>query len=292
VFLILGCGYTGVRAARRLLARGLPVIATTRQPGNLDLPGARILRLDLAEPATLDRLRDELPSGLRVLHSIPLLRTPEGFADPTPRLLDCLPGSTARVVYLSTTGVYGATPEVDEATPAAPRTPRETLRVEAERHVLAGPWSALVLRPAAIYGPGRGVHVSMREGAFRLLGDGGNFVSRIHVDDLAALAEAALFSELTGAWPVADLLPARSHDVAAWCAERLHLPMPPSATPEELSETRRANRRVDGRAVCVRLGISLRYPSYREGLTQALREEGFAGSVLPSAEIGGKRSQD
>lgn len=279
MFAILGCGYTGERVARRLLSRGLPVLATSRHPERLRLPGARLLRLDLADPASLADLRRALPPGVRVLHSVPLLRDAAGaFADPTPQLLACLPPAAARVVYLSTTGVYGASPVVDEHTPTAPRTPRETLRVTAESSVLASPWSSLVLRPAAIYGPHRGIHASMRRGEFLLLGDGSNFVSRIHVDDLAALAEAALLCELAGAWPVADLEPARSRDIAAWCAARLGLPLPPEAPPEQLSETRRANRQVDGRAICARLGVTLRYPTYREGLSQALAEEAAGAS--------------
>jgi nucleoside-diphosphate-sugar epimerase len=284
VFVILGCGYTGVRAARFLLKRGLPVVATTRDPARLQLPGARLVRLDLEDPRTIGDVRRAIAAGSHILHSVPLLRTAAGFADPTPRILEFLPKSTERVVYLSTTGVYGATLDVDENTPASPRTPREILRVEAENHVLAGPWSSMVLRPAAIYGPGRGIHISMRRGEFRLLGDGGNFVSRIHVDDLAALAEAALLSDLSGRWPVADLEPVRSREIAAYCAELLGVPMPQPAAAEELSETRRANRRVDGRAVCRRLGLSLRYPTFREGLAQALSEESTAFSAGSWAE--------
>jgi hypothetical protein len=98
-------------------------------------------------------------------------------------------------------------------------------------------------------------------------------VSRIHAEDLAALAEAALLGDLRGAWPVADLEPARSRDIAAFCADLLGVPLPPAAAAEELSETRRANRRVDGRAVCRELGVRLRFPSYREGIAQALAEE-------------------
>jgi nucleoside-diphosphate-sugar epimerase len=274
VFALLGCGYTGERVARRLLARGLPVLATSRQPERLRLPGARLLRVDLNDPVTLEDLREALPAGVRVLHSVPLVRDAGGaFRDPTPELLACLPTPTERVVYLSTTGVYGGVLAVDETTPPAPRTPRETLRVSAENQVLAGPWSSLVLRPAAIYGPGRGIHVSMRRGDFRLLGEGENFVSRIHVDDLAALAEAALLSEVKGAWPVADLRPAQSREIAAFCANLLGCPLPASASARELSETRRANRRVDGRAITEILGVRLAFPTYREGIPQALAAE-------------------
>lgn len=274
MYALLGCGYTGERVARRLLARGLPVLATSRRPERLNLPGARLLRVDLDDPATLDDLRRALQPGVRVLHSVPLVRDTAGaFRDPTPELLAALPTPTERVIYLSTTGVYGGVFEVDETTAPAPRTPREILRVAAENRVLAGPWSAMVLRPAAIYGPGRGIHVSMRRGDFRLLGEGTNFVSRIHVEDLAALTEAALLSAETGAWPVADLCPAQSREIAAFCAQLLGCPLPPPASAGELSETRRANRRVDGRRIAQQLGVRLAFPTFREGIPQALEAE-------------------
>jgi nucleoside-diphosphate-sugar epimerase len=131
-------------------------------------------------------------------------------------------------------------------------------------------WSWLILRPAAIYGPDRGVHVAMREGTHRLWGSGENRVSRIHVDDLAAHAEAGLLSELSGAWPVADDEPCRAREIAQFCADLLGVPMPP---PSELKgeDTRRADRRVDGRAVRLRLGVELQYPSYRVGIPAALK---------------------
>jgi nucleoside-diphosphate-sugar epimerase len=175
------------------------------------------------------------------------------------------------VVYLSTTGVYGPQRDVDESTPPMPRTPRETLRVDAERLVAEGPWSSMVLRPAAIYGPGRGMHVSMQRGEFHFWGDGSNFVSRIHVDDLAALAEAALVAEHAGAWPVADEHPATSREVAEFLSRLLGVAMPsPASDARSLDETRRATRRVDGRAVCRLLGVPLSYPSYLQGIPASL----------------------
>jgi nucleoside-diphosphate-sugar epimerase len=257
--------------AARLLARGFHVLATTRDPGALHLPGAQVARADAADPAPLRELSRILPEGVRVLHSVPLVRDGAGrLSDPGPALLEALGSKPARVVYISSTGVYGAAREVDERTPAAPRTPREALRVAAENAVFAGPWSSMALRPAAIYGPGRGVHESMRAGRFKLPGDGLNYVSRIHVDDLAALCEAALLSAAGGAWPAAGEEPERSAAIAAFCSRLLGLPMPPPAAAGELGETRRANRRVDGRAVCRLLGVKLRYPSYRQGIPACL----------------------
>jgi nucleoside-diphosphate-sugar epimerase len=270
-FLILGCGFTGARVARRLLARGHRVTVTTRDPARIDIPGVAVVALDAGSAESVGELTNRVQAGVRVLHSVPLLKTAGGLADPTPLLLEPLRGRADRVVYLSTTGVYGPQRDVDESTSPIPRTPRETLRVDAERLVGEGPWSAMVLRPAAIYGPGRGMHVSMQRGEFRLWGDGSNFVSRIHVDDLAALAEAALLAEHAGAWPVADEHPATSREVAEFVCRLLAVEMPaPAVDALALDETRRANRRVDGRAVCRLLGVKLAYRSYLQGIPASL----------------------
>ena len=272
--LILGCGFTGRRVAARLVAAGYRVWATTRHPEALKIAGVEALRLDLDDAESLRTLGAAVPPGARVLHSIPLLQTAAGdWFDATPRLLDALGGKPARLVYLSTTGVYGAQEQVDETTRPAPRGARERLRVAAEDAVLAEACSTLVLRPAAIYGPRRGVHESLRRGVFRRPGDGSRFVSRIHVDDLAAITTAALLSDERGGWPVADEEPCTSNAICQFVADLTGLPMPESAAADRLSETLRNNRRVDGRAICARLGVTLRYASYRTGIPACLRAE-------------------
>jgi nucleoside-diphosphate-sugar epimerase len=100
-----------------------------------------------------------------------------------------------------------------------------------------------------------------------------NYVSRIHVDDLANHALAALFSGVEGAYPVADELPAQSREIAAFCADLLHVAMPLSVPVEQAGETRGSDRKVDGRAIRRLLGVDLLYPSYREGIPAALAEE-------------------
>ncbi len=274
--LIVGCGYTGRRVAREMLSRDARVIVTTTDDSKLRVlhaAGADVRRVDVFEPETLAALREELPGGTSVLLSVPTLRVSNGLFDPTPQLLEALGDLPSRVVYLSTTGVYGKSREVDETTVVAPVTERQRLRVKAEEQVAAGPWSSLLLRPAAIYGPGRGVHVAMREGRFKLVGDGGNWVSRIHVDDLAQHVVAALGSELTGAFPVADKDPCTSGEIAAFCAKLFELPMPASTTESGVDETRRSDRRVDGEAVRRALGVRLQYPSYKSGIPASLAAE-------------------
>ncbi|MFN0165315.1 MAG: hypothetical protein ACKV22_02705 [Bryobacteraceae bacterium] len=268
---IFGCGYTGRRVALRWRKRfpHARIVATARHPPSLD--GVTALAMDVTDPTTLLPLREHVPRDALILHSIPIVVEHGRMADCTPRLLDALDGRHSRVVYLSTTGVYGVVPFVNGQTPVAPNTERVRLRVNAEQEVLSR-GSSMVLRPAAIYGPGRGVHESMRRGDFRLIEGGLQYTSRIHVDDLAAHAEAALCSDLQGAFPVADDDPCPSAEVARFCSALLGLPMPPSVAAEQSSETRRSNRRVDGREIRSLLGVDLRYPSYRTGIPASLEE--------------------
>jgi nucleoside-diphosphate-sugar epimerase len=110
----------------------------------------------------------------------------------------------------------------------------------------------------------------MRAGKYRLPGDGSNFISRIHVDDLAAHCVAALDSSLTGAFPVADEAPCPAREIAEYCSHLLGVPMPEFTEILPGDDTRRANRRVDGRAIRAALGITLRYPGYRQGIEASL----------------------
>jgi nucleoside-diphosphate-sugar epimerase len=246
--LVVGAGYTGARVVERLRGRHHVLIAG-RSPNadlHVDLPGGSPFQT--------------LPGdGYRVLWTAPIV---EG--------IEHLEGKAARVVYLSTTGVYGDAPVVDEHTPPAPVTERASLRYAAEQFVERGSWSTCILRPAAIYGPGRGAHESIRQGRWRMAGDGSNYTSRIHVDDLATICAAALLSDCEGAWPVADDEPCTNLEITRFCCGLLHVPLPSAAPLSSLDETRRANRRVDGRAIRAVTGVTLRYPSYRIGVPASL----------------------
>jgi len=256
----------------RLANRGWSVTATTRNPERLRAVtdrGINVVKFEVGSTGIPDA------TDSTVLLSIPT-QSDGGMAgnsrlhDPTAAIVNQLGDRPSRVIYLSTTGVYGDVECVDESTPIAPKTERQNLRAQAERAVINGPWSALVLRPAAIYGPGRGVHEAMLRGEFKLMGAGENYVSRVHVDDLANITAAAMESAVTGAYPVADDSPSTSREIAQFCADLLGIDLPPSGEVAELSETRRTNRRVDGRGIREELGVELKYPSYREGIPASL----------------------
>jgi nucleoside-diphosphate-sugar epimerase len=247
--LILGCGYTGLRVKRLLEARGHRV---------------------LAPPRSAVESGEGLPdSAGRILHSVPA---------PCAARLSTLFGSARHVVYLSSTGVYGEARDVDERTPTAPRNAREQARLEEEDAVRAANVHSLILRPAAIYGPGRGVHVSLVEGKHRWWGDGSNTISRVHVNDLAAITVEALLADgLTGAYPVADAEPCTAIEITRFCAGLLGIAVPPAQEGLPTEDTRRSNRRVDGSAIRRLLGVGLLYPSYRTGIPASLGREDVGG---------------
>lgn len=274
--LLLGCGATLRRVARRLVAEGMPVIATTRRPDQLvPLAGAGAavlaLRIEPAGPGAVEveghAALAQVAEGRRlvVVHSIPPIHDPDHdtWLDATSAVLTPLASQLARVVYLSSTGVYGAQQQVDAATPVAPVTPRQQARVAAEQavHDLGAP--ALILRPAAIYGPGRGVLARLRAGTLPPLPADASPGSRIHIDDLATHVHAGVHADLTGAFPVADDEPATTADVAALAARLIGRPVP---VPSDEARVAHVPRQVDGREVREALGIRLRYPTYRVGM--------------------------
>ena len=261
--IILGLGFTGQRLAKRLLLRsslrGGDVFAVARNAERfraLEAIGLRLL------PWSADA-----PKGGLLFHSIPPLSGPEN-GEIRAKIERFQP---QRVVYISSTGVYGAATEAGTETPAAPNDERGRQRMREEQWIASGEWSSLILRAAAIYGPGRGVHRAIREGRVAR-GSFAPVVSRIHVDDLAALAEAGLFCHLAGAWPVADELPCASAEITRWL--KLLLGLPEIQTQEKQFTV--SGRKVDGSEIRKLLGVPLAYATWEAGILASLAEEKFA----------------
>ena len=261
--IILGLGFTGARLAGQLLRRGIHVSSPVRGIGRfreLANAGLQLSELMLDHPETM-----LLPRNAILAHLIPPLPEPENSAlRDTIRKL-----GPKRVVYVSSTGVYGGQTDVEWDTLAEPNDDRGRLRLAEERWIASGPWTSLALRSAAIYGPGRGVHAAIQEGKMPR-GAGSGIVSRIHVEDLAAIVEAALFADLQGAWPVADDMPCSTSEIARWCARVLKLePVGEYQTPVRPMP----GRRVNGSKIREILGVKLKYPSWRTGIAASLSEE-------------------
>jgi hypothetical protein len=91
------------------------------------------------------------------------------------------------------------------------------------------------------------------------------------VDDLARVIVCCLGpGEVPELLCVGDDHPARAREVVEYVCERDQLPLPPSISEEQAlasgAYTMLSNQRIVNRAMKERLGLTLRYPTYREGL--------------------------
>jgi uncharacterized protein YbjT (DUF2867 family) len=255
---LLGCGYTLTRLAREEARRGRPVRAVTRDEARreeLSREGVQLLSLDEAVASS---------GGAHVVISIP----PDAGLDTS--LAESLARTApARLVYLSSTGVYGgARGHVDEDTPVDPTAPNARGRLEAEARYR--PLGGISLRIAGIYGPGRGLHERVRAGTLRIPEAGGGRISRVHVDDLVQALRVVLEKGEPGAtYCVADDRPATQAETAGWLCARLGLPLPPTVPLASLHESLRGDRAVSN-ARLKGLGWRPRYPGFVEGFTALL----------------------
>ena len=197
--LIIGCGDV-VRRALPWLTRRYRVYATVRRAE--DAPALRALGVmpllaDLDRPESLGRLAG---IGELLIHSAPPPDRGEEDAR-TRRLLAALEtrGSLPRrLVYISTTGVYGdcGGAEVDETRAPAPRSARGRRRLHAESLLRA--WGVRtgvgvsILRAPGIYAADRLPTARIQRGEPVLRAEEDVHTNHIHADDLARITALAL----------------------------------------------------------------------------------------------------
>lgn len=258
---LLGVGACASAVARA--ARGTyRIVGTTRSEARVPVLTALGIEPVVAEELAASAA-SELVDGADVLASFP----PDGTTDQ--RLAPAC-RSARSIVYVSSTGVYGAHfGRVDDTTPVDRTSPHEVERLAAEDAWRAS--GAVVLRAPGLYGPTTGLHKRLASGRFLLTGEGKNPISRIHLDDLASFVLGALDPSHRGeTFVVGDLAPVSQREVVAWLASAMGLPMPGSADPETVHHTLRGGRAIDPTRAIERLGVTLRYPTYKEGFTAAL----------------------
>jgi dTDP-4-dehydrorhamnose reductase len=191
------------------------------------------------------------------------------------------------IVYLSTVGVYGdhCGAWVDEATAPRTETVRGQKRLAAERA-----WTEFgahsgakvaILRLAGIYGPGRNALVQLARGEARRIVKPGQVFNRVHVADIAQAIDAAFANRSDGVFNVVDEEPAPPEDPIVFAAQLLGREPPPqipfaeaapSLSPLALSLWQDC-RRVKNEKLKRELGVTLQFPTYREGLRALLAAE-------------------
>jgi len=285
---VFGYGYTSAALAKLLLADGAwSVAGTTRSPDK-----TATLRDDGVDPVLWEEPFDgsNLDGATHFLVS-----TPPGEQG-CPALNAATAAIAARsrpiqwIGYLSTNGVYGDHDGawVDEASELRGSSPRAGRRIAAEDawRTFAKTTSVplVIFRLPGIYGPGRSAIDSVRAGKAKRIHKPGQVFSRMHVDDIAAAIAASIAKpDASGLFNLADDEPAPPQDVIEYACDLLNVEPPPLTPIDDanLSEMAKSfyadNKRVSNKRMKEALGVTLRYPTYRDGLTAILNKANGAG---------------
>jgi len=282
-----GLGFSAKQLAGRLATAGYSVAGTCRDADTQTRHQAAGITAHLFNGSAPSEDTDAwLDGATHVLLSVP----PKDGADPVlAHLGDALANCATLkwLGYLSTTGVYGNTngARVDETAPLNADVPRSRDRVNAE----AG-WQELaeihnlplhIFRLAGIYGPGRNQLETVKAGKARRIDKPGHKFSRIHVDDIAGVLLASINRPCPGAiYNVCDDEPAEPARVVEYACELLGMEPPAVKSFEEASQGMspmglsfwRDNRQVDNGLIKNQLGVTLEYPTYREGLAALAKD--------------------
>ncbi len=284
--LIVGCGDVATRA--------LPLFAKTFQLFALARSGPDVARLralgvsaigaDLDHPDSLAGIDFSVDC---LLHCAP--PPGSGAADTrTANLIAALAYAEKngamvprRIVYLSTSGVYGdcAGAWVDEAREPNPETSRARRRVHAEQALQT--WarerggSLAILRVPGIYAANRLPLERLRAGTPVLRAEDDVYSNHIHAEDLGAIVALALGREnVAGVFNASDNSEMKMGDYFDLVADRYGIPRPPRiaraeaaarVSPELLSFWSESRRLVN-RRIKQELAVQLRYPTVHEGV--------------------------
>ena len=282
--LIIGCGDIGQRVAKQHLQRGHHIMALARSPTNakrLQAQGITVIEGDLDDPHSLSNVT---AFGALVYYFAP----PPGEGETDPRMenfLAALNGpQPAKLVYLSTSGVYGDCKGawVTEETPVNPQTSRARARLAAETTLSL--WSAshnipsVILRVGGIYGPDRLPIERIQQGVPVVRVEECPYTNRIHADDLTTVCIAAERGTPGAIYNVSDGNPSTMTDYFNAVADYLNLPRPPQISLAEAQKVLspgilsylNESRRMDNRRMLNELGVTLRYPNLEAGLAASV----------------------
>lgn len=282
--LIIGCGDIGIALGRELIAEGHRVVGVRRHTDALSGTGIEPLALDLS---TLDdKGGDALPEADYVIYTVSADRFEESayqtaYPDGLKRTLGVLSQHKTppkQVFFVSSTSVYGQQEGevINEQSPASAQSFSGLLMREAEQALLDHEIPGTVVRFSGIYGPGRDRMIrQVAEGRVAAITPE-IYSNRIHRDDCTGILRHLINRQERGEAldPIylgSDSEPATLYAVMTWLAGKLKV---------EATETmqsplrRRASKRCDNARV-VASGYAFRYPSFREGYAQLLKEGGF-----------------
>ena len=279
---IIGCGDIGTQVAQHYLdsqANVLAIVRTAASAGRLNKLGIQAVALDLAAEFHFHfDLNDR-----QVFYFAPPPST--GTQDThTTHLINALQQDDLhpqRIVYISTTGVYGDCQGrwIDEDEPVNPQADRAKRRLDAEQQLLdyskRSGVDVVILRVAGIYGPGKLPLERIRQRKPVIRPVDSPFTNRIHSTDLVNIAVAAMKRGKNAAiYHACDGHPGTMADYFKQVARKAGLPQPPeislSEGVEKLSPGMMSymmeSRRLRNTKTLKALKVKLQYPTLQTGL--------------------------
>lgn len=284
---IIGCGDIGRRVANLAQHQSTRIAALVRNSEKLTTQSLGITEIvsgNLDHPEALPELAT---NGSVILYTVP----PPGGGIVDSRVktfcsfLDKGDGVPQKLVYISTTSVYGDCGDdiINEERMVNPTNHMGMRRLDAEQRFTS--WGrahgvpVIILRVAGIYGPGR-IPLDRISSRHPLLNEAeAGYSNRIHAEDLARVCLAAMDKGEDGdIFNVCDGETSKMTDYFNAITDLLGLPRLPQVPLNEAREVMTPlmfgylteSRRVDNRRMLAKLGITLRYPTLRDGLKASL----------------------
>jgi nucleoside-diphosphate-sugar epimerase len=276
-----GYGYTAAALAGHLREDGWEMAGTTRTQDKVNTMWEQGVEPHVwTGEAPLEGPMRVMKNVTHILHSLP----PGAKGDPVlqnhARLLATIAPQLKWYGYISTTSVYGDThgEVATEEFEPNPATARGKLRLRTEkRHLQLYKKRGLplhIFRAGAIYGPGRSAIRRAAMGDPKLIHKEGLLTSRIHVQDLAQILRASMMKPNPGSiYNCVDDLPTGPEVPLEFAYDILGKPKPPVLEFEDvqddlskqLNSFYSENRRVSNAKIKSELGVTLTYPTYKEG---------------------------
>ena len=284
--LVFGYGYLGHRVAKRWRDAGLRPYVITRSEERacgIRQSGLHAIVADIMEPQSIRNL----PPAKTVLYAVGYDRRGshsrhEVTINGLMHVLNALPETVERFLYISSTGVYGQAngETVDEKSPCLPQREGGRICLAAERRLATHAMGqrSVILRMAGIYGPGRIPYLDLlRRGEPLAVATEGH-LNLIHVEDAVQAVMAAERQIQTPAVVcVSDGVPVLRGQYYLEIARQMGI-SPPSFVPptadHPTGQRATSDKRICNERLKSELEVSLLFPSFRQGIADAIDEEG------------------
>ena len=281
--LIYGYGYVARFLSEKIIANGNTVLATTRDPNKINV---QIDKLTLVHP---DKVNSKLVDyGDEITHLIISVPPNESGDIFLKQYKDSLlnMSNLKWIGYLSATNVYGDHngEYVSEFSSLKGTTSKGINRIKAEgqwiEHSKENNLPLHIFRIAGIYGPERNIYKRIKLNKFNHIIKNDQYFSRIYISDLVNILFASMNKpNPINIYNIADDMPSSMCDVVEFICQKTSCTIPEKISFEDLDKKQQQdsfyleNKRINNRLLKEDLGIILKYPSYREGYEEIIKDD-------------------